>query len=113
MILYAIEPIDWRWNLLPTLSDIAMSSCRDEYEEDEIVQDLFDSYARAMKAAEKSWWEGDFSQKPRVLLLPSGNEFEFGFVWKQNNGGMTFVASPVPLGNLEDENWVYKQETKG
>jgi hypothetical protein len=31
------------------------------------------------------------------MWLPYDTEFAYGFVWKQDNNGTTFVASPVPM----------------
>jgi hypothetical protein len=52
-------------------------------------------------------WEGDFIHKPRILYFPRiDNYYDFavGYIWKQQNNGITFLASPFKLDYLEEMN---------
>ncbi len=60
-----------------------------------------DLWARAQRVARKTGygWEGDIREGPFLTVLPPG---EYGeplvvIAFKQDNNGMTYVVSPVPL----------------
>lgn len=51
--------------------------------------------------ATKLGWEGDVrSAECGVFLIPGDTSFDVAFVWKQDNNGTCFVASPRPLDHL-------------
>lgn len=112
---YGVGPIDWNWvrlkTLKETLTDIVNSNELDSFTDqddgvavDEVRDFLSNWEAAKLLAAEKGW-EGDFRVGPYVFWLPSEtkNSFVYGFVFKQDNNGMTFVVSPEPLSWLK--NW--------
>lgn len=85
MFLYEIAPVDHNWNLLRKVD------LKDEY-----VKNILDR-------AREHGWEGDFTEVPRVMVLPPDNggcDFSFAFVWKQSNNGTTFIASEIELPQL-------------
>ena len=107
---YMIDPIDWGWERLKTvaetLSDIA-ADYNDEFDETgdvnkEEVEKFIFSWLHAKQAAKEVGWEGDFREPPRVFWLPGDNHFEYGFAFKQDNNGTTFVVSPQPLPGIEE-----------
>lgn len=51
-------------------------------------------------------WEMTFRRDPIMFSIPCEGKFEVGFVIKQDNNGITYVASPVPLPHLKDIDWV-------
>jgi hypothetical protein len=63
-------------------------------------------FAYALRLAKDTGqWEGDYNYEPRVFWSPDPDLFRFsyGFVWKQDNNGTTFIISPQPLKWLEDD----------
>jgi hypothetical protein len=52
--------------------------------------------------ATENGWEGDFRGSAYVFWIPDEHNMRYGFVWKQDNNGTTFVVSPVPLPHLKD-----------
>jgi hypothetical protein len=60
---------------------------------------ILQSLQEAMELAQKVGWDGDIREGPFIFLLPDveHGEMKFGFIWKQDNDGITFIASPFPL----------------
>lgn len=110
MFVYAMSPIDYDWEYLPTVQDVASRYGQDdarldiegveEYEPRKLGGFLKD-FKRAKDAATDEGWEGDFRGKARVLYLPSETGFDHAFAWKQDNNGTTFIVSPQILPHLE------------
>ncbi|WP_052757368.1 hypothetical protein [Sphingobium chungbukense] len=106
---YAIIPIDWTWEFLPTVQEMAGRFAESDATQrvesvdyDPLYLDNFwKHFELAKRLAAQEGWEGDFRQHPRVFFLPDENQFRYGFVWKQENNGTTFVVSPQPLSWLD------------
>lgn len=119
MYLYQNGIIDHNWAELPTVPEFifkhagGFEGCgntdREEFAEHLAGISRLSKYIN--KALTKvfehkdSYWEGDFSQEPRVFMLPYYDEFEFkfGIAWKQSNNGSTFVLTPWLLPHLGEE----------
>lgn len=94
---YELPPIDWwiGWTLAKTIK-----ADRDALEtgaNGEIVKALRTALKEIL---ERTSWEGDFGEGPRVIGLPHENEPEFSLLvvgFKQQNNGTTFIWSPVQL----------------
>lgn len=114
--LYKICLIDHRWEGLKTLSEYAsyvferdISDAKNfniKYSKDLDIFYEVDTFLNTVKkilnfAAEEGHWEGYFDTEVRVFNVPVENSFDYGFVWKQENNGDTFVASPQPMSHLE------------
>lgn len=108
---YGIVPIDFGWEHLPSLSDVAatMARTRVKYEpfgnsDFDAVKKLLADYQHAKELADGIGWEGDIrgGDEVSVFFLPDENEFAYAFVWKQDNNGTTFVVSPRPLPWLRE-----------
>lgn len=106
---YSIMPIDFFWERLPTVEEVAAGMAEEKAAElihglgihqDQLDQFLSD-FQHARVLAQKEGWEGDYRDRPRVLWLPDEGSFSYGFVWKQDNNGATFVISPHPLPWLD------------
>lgn len=107
---YHLSPIDWNWQYLPTVEEIATRFAADdaaldlneapEYEP-RMLPDFLKHFAMAKEMASEVGWEGDWRAKPRVFFLPGETNFDYAFVWKQDNNGSTFVISPHPLSWLD------------
>jgi hypothetical protein len=100
---YSIPPIDTTWDHLrtvnETLKDMADREASSQFgaaQEYQDVQAFLKSWTSAKDAAQDAGWEGDFRGEPVVFWLPM-EEFEYGFAFKQDNNGTTFVISPAPL----------------
>lgn len=80
--IYAINPIDHDWDRM---------TAADEHD-----PELSAVLERAMAV---SVWEGDFQRRPRTILIPVLGYAHLirAFIWKQDNNGTTFIASPVEL----------------
>lgn len=111
--IYRIGPIDAGWDYLPTVEEVAKkvaieniadATSKDplHYESYENFDKFMDAFRSAKSIAKCTGWEGDYRlyEGPRVFFLPSESTFEYGFVWKQDNNGSTFVISPIELPHL-------------
>ncbi|MGQ4879209.1 hypothetical protein ACOJCM_11655 [Billgrantia sp. LNSP4103-1] len=104
---YEIPPIDIGWEHLKsvreTLSDIVSYGAAydggNEIDASEINAFLR-SWDHAKELAGTHSWEGDFREEPKVFWLPGDVEFRYGFVFKQDNNGTTYVVSPQELPAL-------------
>ena len=96
------------WELLPTAEEtckklIDSSEDGPEYGISTRVLRFVIDYSHALDTFRKNGWEGDFrGSSARVFFLPIDSEFSYGFVWKQDNNGSTFVVSPHELIWLKD-----------
>ncbi len=103
---YRVTPIDLGWENLNTVKEtIANLSVQEDVETDidsEGIKLFLDSWENAKKLAKEKGWEGDFRHEPKVFWLPQNDEFEYGFVIKQDNNGDTFVISPQELHYLKN-----------
>ena len=100
---YEIPPIDFGWGSLKTVKETLLEMFEDENQEDSL--DIFAlDWRESQLSARKKGWEGDFRCGPKVFWIPmNGDKMVYGFVFKQDNNGITFVVSPVPLPWLETE----------
>ena len=97
---YGISPIDFGWEMLPSIEDTAAQIARaaaGEYGEINAVEQFLQDFKVAKGMATRAGWEGDFRHEPKVFWIPDENAFAYGFVWKQDNNGETYVVSPQPL----------------
>ena len=106
---YVIEPVDFGWDRLQTITDCAVAIGKDEGANFLSDVDIFGyglggfriAVESAMDAARKAGYDGEPRNPPAVFWLPVQDSFEPGFVIKQDNNGTTFIVSPVPLPHLE------------
>ncbi len=113
---YSLPPIDW-WSGAMTVeaylhSVVEAYSAIEEHNAHgasgiaRAAQEVEDLYSAATNAArERSYWEGDITEGPYVLVLPSGDQPNTelaGFMWKQCNNGSVFVVSRFPLVHLAE-----------
>jgi hypothetical protein len=103
--LYRLEmPLDFGWDNLPIFDRYA-DACANESMHDP----GFDAFVFHAKlnierdavldvARDALHWEGDVRGYVHIFVLP-GTEGSVihGYVWKQDNNGITFVASPVAI----------------
>lgn len=109
---YSIVPIDFGWDLLPTVEEHIVRLRKEEDEAAEVGEagtghhsaSVEADYAEAMSLASDAGWEGETAShgRPRVFFVPGDGRFDYGFVWKQPNNGTTFVVAPYPLPWLDD-----------
>lgn len=106
---YQINPIDFRWELLLTVDEVAGRLASEAAKQivagwnsaSTEVEQFFADYERARGLAREVGWEGDFRHPPQVFFLPDEGTFAYAFVWKQENNGGTFIISPRPLAWLK------------
>lgn len=108
---YEITPIDFGWETLSTVSETAAKLGSEDavsrvdgdpqsapfYSLDTFLAD----WETAKQLASEAGWEGDFRGEPRVFWLPTELEIRYGFVFKQDNNGTTYVISPCALPHLK------------
>lgn len=106
-IVYELGPIDHGWENLKTVRETVADIAQNEdvlaqpHDLDgEAVRRFVDRWESAKDAAAAAGWEGDFRHPPRVFWLPYDISFEYGFVFKQDNNGTTYVVSPQDLPTL-------------
>ena len=109
---YDISPIDVGWDNLKTVWETAAllgakdaeSRARRETTSD-CSYDLpkfLTAWEFAKQKAGDHGWEGDFRIDPVVFWVPDDTQFSYGFVFKQDNNGTTYIVSPVDMPHLKD-----------
>lgn len=108
-IISSADPIDFGWEHLRTVTEtlenmvssmgIKGSHNKWRYKPDEIGLFL-NRYEAALKAASKLiGFGGDFRDQPYVIWMPGNTRycesFQYGFIWKDDNNGTTFFATPL------------------
>ena len=114
MIVYVCPPMDHNWENLKSVTEYAQElGARDAaiiaqdgekgllYFND-TVGDFLKEWEKAKTAAYEHGWEGDFRQGPGIFWLPDETGFIYGFVFKQDNNGTTYVISPKRLHWIEE-----------
>lgn len=110
---YVLGPIDFNWGQLKTVEETAIQLAKEDtldalhpeipsVGEEPTCRHFLARWREAQDEARNHHWEGDFRQDPVVFWLPGETGFEYGFAFKQDNNGTTFVMSPVPLPHLLD-----------
>lgn len=100
-IVYEIAPIDFGWERLKSVEQTLLEMFDDETCESDIGRFAKD-WHKAKELAKKKGWDGDFRQQPAVFWMPWHElEMVYGFVFKQENNGITYVVSPVKLPWLD------------
>ena len=110
-VVYERPPIEFWWEFLPTVADVAVRMASDGAQE--AVEDRLNAttlgidnaatfvkwFHKAQDLARMHGWEGTFREPARVLWLPEEGSpaFAYAFVWKQDHNDMTYVISPYPL----------------
>lgn len=102
---YKIAPIDHGWHYLKTVNETArlLDGNWAEAEIDGLVADqptveaFLAAYRFARDAAIAYGYDGINRQEPVVFWLPDAAVFSYGFVFKSDIGGVTYVVSPNPL----------------
>jgi hypothetical protein len=104
------QPMGFGWDRLPTIADHVQSLMAPEYpltRAGDVQHALaqarrFGAWADAALTAarERAGWDGDFrsGSELRVFYIPDDSDgLASALVWKQDNNGTTFVASPFRL----------------
>ena len=97
MFIYMLPPIDNGFDLLLTCEGLMHSVDQDRIDAQIYgLHHLHKLLEIALEKARKLGWEGDFTVKPKVMVLPPlGDELSLSiaFIWKQPNNGSVFIAS--------------------
>lgn len=110
MEMYIVEPIDFGWERLRTVAETIAdmskdkSNSIDEYRYDELLK-FITLWQVSLVFIKDKHWEGDFRDEPRVFWIPHDNKFLYGFVFKQENDGLTFIISPEPMPWIVEANY--------
>ena len=108
-----LPPVDIGWQLFKTVSQVIEVACNDAkdmavhrfkdgidrgpmiWHSEVDIGDFLESYYRSLRAAKDTgWWEGDMRHEAVVVPFVRELEGEYGFMWKQDNNGTTFVVTP-------------------
>ena len=107
---YEVPPIDIGWENMRTVQETASilttrmhggASKNDITPSD--LQSFLYAWESAKEEASINGCEGDFRNEPVVIWIPNDTEFNYGFAFKQDNNGTTYVVSPVSMPWLESE----------
>jgi hypothetical protein len=99
---YQFSPIDFGWEHLKTVAETISFLSQNNESFDSDISALLSNWALAKELAKKKGWEGDFREEPRVFWFPSEYEMIYGFVFKQDSNGSTFIVSPVEFPFLKE-----------
>ncbi|MFT3756458.1 MAG: hypothetical protein QM769_11040 [Pseudoxanthomonas sp.] len=107
---YRLPPIDAGWGHLESVKE-TLAAIADEIDEFSApdnfnameVSDFLCAWKAVKEEVGKRGWDGEFRLEPRVFWLPSEGELAYGFVFKQENDGTTFVVSPYSLPWLDEQ----------
>jgi len=108
--IYVIPPIDFGWEHLPTVEDTLKAIKRDEEirsDGDELYDLAYRSekfskdWEQAVTVAKSMGMSSDFRQEPSVLWMPSELQMEYGFVFKEDSNGTTYVVSQLEMPWLQ------------
>jgi hypothetical protein len=105
---YEIPPVDFGWRFLKTVAETAADlgasdggqAVSGASHEGPSVGEFASNWKAAQEAARDKGWDGDFRQPAVVFWIPGDTEFTYGFVFKQDNNGTTYVVSPVALPSV-------------
>lgn len=104
MIVYSVAPIDFwdGWHRI----DGYQGYCDDHPDAGLTKVDVDNFLAQALRIAkDRLGWEGDFREGPFWAPMPNrqGDYWPiFMVAWKQDNNGVTFLASPFAIPQLAD-----------
>jgi hypothetical protein len=97
MFIYMLPPIDHGFGLLSSCEDVIRKIDHNGMDSGIYgIPVLASRLYKALDEAKLKGWEGDFTIKPKVLVLPPcGDDFSLtlAFIWKQSNNGSVFIAS--------------------
>jgi hypothetical protein len=89
---YVLPPVDIGWGLFKTVSQVIDTICEVD------LHDFVVAYYQSLRVAKSTgWWEGDMRHEAVVVPLVRELEGEYGFMWKQDNNGTTFVVTPEAI----------------
>jgi len=106
---YKIAPIDHGWLYLRTVGETARllgghwaeAAVNGLVADHPTVETFLASYHYAHDAALAHGYDGINRQEPVVFWFPDAAVFNYGFVFKSDIGGITYVVSPKPLKWLD------------
>lgn len=107
---YEIPPIDLNWEFLKTVEEtasvLAQQLARERVQGEDFgapvtFEGFIADWKDAQRAASMKGWAGEFRDSPVVFWVPDDAAFSYGFAFKQDSNGTTYVVSPVPLQNIE------------
>lgn len=105
MIVYAVTPIDF-WTGWQRPADLFRARVYEGSGESHDPAEWAALWAEAKALAARIGWAGDIREGPFVTVLPerpgAGGTAPVVIAWKQDRGGLTFVASPFPLPWIEE-----------
>ena len=90
-MIYAVPPIDDRWDLLSSVAETIRRSPHPD--SGQIAAD----WERVAALATSTEWDGEFTGAPVVFWFPVDGDFQHGFAWKGGSNGTCFIASRLPL----------------
>lgn len=101
---YALPPIDGFAGSLSLKELMDKQAAEFELDAERLSCEIQQLIAQAGAVARQAGWEGDLRGELRFFAVPDGNSsLAIGVLIKQDNGGTTFVVSPVELPHLAAE----------
>ncbi len=107
MYYYETGPIDYFAGTVAL--EVFKEQIQNEVDSFNNADDIFSNVLRNLDIAktifrEHSCWEGDIVAGPFIFAIPDPDnvEMRYGFVWKQENNGATYITSPLELVWIEE-----------
>lgn len=109
LYVYPMNPVDFGWENFRTVEETLARLCDDikkvMTERENYYSHVFSGpieeldafvslYNMSLIAARKAGWEGDMREDAVVVPIIEDPECSYGFMWKQDNNGTTFVILP-------------------
>lgn len=101
---YSLSPIDFWLGALSSEQLLEMMASEKYSTWDmtsSLCRELGELQSKAEAAFKQLGWDGDTREGPYYFSVPGDGKMKIGYVVKQDNNGISFVASPVPLPHLE------------
>lgn len=108
--IYLTEPLEFNWRYCKSVDETA-AEIEKNYPSSETencdyhcptLEEFQTNWKMAKQLAQENHWNGDFKQGPVVFWIPSHGSFLYGFAFKQEEDGVTYIISPVELAWLHD-----------
>jgi hypothetical protein len=120
---YEMSPVDNGWFLFKTVEEVLSALCEGlKHQAENCITtdtDIFcyeypdpetfiKQYNQSRTAARKAGWEGDMREGPVVVPVVQDADCCFGFMWKQDSNGTTYVVIPVKNDRLLKVSYSYQ-----
>jgi len=120
---YQIDPVDTGWEYFITVKDL-INKLYEEFKRDadnrfnhhawfsdgfiSQIDEIIKNYNLSLTAAKKVGWEGDMRGEPVIVPIVNEVDCYYGFMWKQDSKGVTYVVLPQPAERFSKSAYNYE-----